>query len=43
MENLIAKTKKLGWVQQPVSLGVEPSAEDKAKALLIGKVLSHKK
>ena len=42
MENLIAKTKKLGWVQQPVSLGVEPSAEDKAKFLLIGKVLSHK-
>ena len=42
MDSLIAKTKKLGWNSQPLKLEVEPSAEEKSKLLLIGKVLTHK-
>jgi hypothetical protein len=42
MESLITKTKKLGWAKQPVSLEIIPEAEEKAKLVLLGKILSPK-
>ena len=42
MEKLITKTSKLGWSKQPVVLDTEPDAEEKAKLLLLGKLLSFK-
>uniref|UniRef100_A0A2N9FSP0 CCHC-type domain-containing protein n=1 Tax=Fagus sylvatica TaxID=28930 RepID=A0A2N9FSP0_FAGSY len=40
MEKLIAKTRSLGWSEKPVVLEIAPEAEDKAKLMLLGKVLS---
>ena len=42
MEKLITKTSKLGWSKQPMVLDTEPDAEEKAKLLLLGKLLSFK-
>ena len=42
MESLITKTKKLGWAKQPISLEIVPEAEEKAKLVLLGKILSPK-
>ena len=35
-------TKKLGWTKPPICLEVEPEAEEKAKLMLVGKILSSK-
>uniref|UniRef100_A0A2N9IMG3 CCHC-type domain-containing protein n=1 Tax=Fagus sylvatica TaxID=28930 RepID=A0A2N9IMG3_FAGSY len=40
MDNLVAKTKKLGLSKAPISLEVDPQAEAQAKLLLLGKVIS---
>jgi hypothetical protein len=40
MEKLIAKTRSLGWSEKLVVLEIAPEAEDKAKQMLLGKVLS---
>ena len=42
MEKLIAKTSQLGWSKEPINLEVEPTAEEKSKLILLGKVLSSK-
>ncbi len=42
MDKLVAKTRKLGWSQPTVKLDAEPEAEEKAKLLLLGKILSTK-
>ena len=33
-------TKKLGWTKPPISLEVEPEAEEKVKLMLVGKILN---
>ena len=40
MDALVAKTKKLGWGKAPIRLEIEPQAEEKAKLMLLGKVLT---
>ncbi len=42
MDKLITKTSKLGRSKQPVVLEVQPEAEEKAKLLLLDKILSTK-
>ena len=42
MDKLIAKTSRLGWSKQPLSLDIKPEAEEKAKLIMLGKVLSTK-
>uniref|UniRef100_A0A2N9I2Q1 CCHC-type domain-containing protein n=1 Tax=Fagus sylvatica TaxID=28930 RepID=A0A2N9I2Q1_FAGSY len=40
MDKLVTQTSRLGWAAGLVSLELEPGAEDKAKLMLLGKVLS---
>jgi hypothetical protein len=42
MEKLVELTKKLGWTKPLICLEVEPKAEEKAKLMLVGKILSSK-
>ena len=42
VENLVSRTKRLGWQDNKVRLEVDIDKEDKAKLLLIGKILSKK-
>ncbi len=40
MEKLVELAKKLGWTKPPISLEVESEAEEKAKLMLVGKILN---
>jgi hypothetical protein len=42
VENLVSRTKRLGWQGNKVRLEVDTDKEDEAKLLLIGKILSKK-
>ena len=42
MERLVEKTKCLGWDKGLINIEVESQAEERAKLLLVGKILSAK-